>query len=325
MTTLPDLTGSSILGGEYELLEQIGTGAVGTVYRAFQIRLERDVAVKVMPNSPSDEDDHVRRFHREAKTIAKLQHPHIIPIYDFGNETGMSYIVMPLLAGGSLQHWVSDRRRTLPTLEQTGDLLLKVASALDCAHQSGVIHRDIKPSNILFDHSGHPYLVDFGIAKVAFATTKLTDTGTTLGTPTYMAPEQWAADEASPQTDQYGVGIIAYLLTTGQLPFRGKGLMELMNMHMKQTPPDPCDILSGLPADLGDVLNVALAKHPDDRFPSVTAFAKTYEYVIREGSLQVSDRADKMELDEVRTMMFDPDELAMMHEDTVTGRMSDAG
>jgi serine/threonine-protein kinase len=307
------------------LVERIGTGGVGTVYRAYQARLERDVAIKVMPNSHLDEEDQLKRFRREAKTIAKLQHPHIIPIYDFGVEPGISYIVMPLLAGGSLQDWVSDAGRSLPSLGRVAELLRAIGSALDWAHKIGIVHRDIKPSNILFDEGGNPYLVDFGIAKVGFATTKLTETGTTMGTPTYMAPEQWAAMEASASTDQYAVGIIAYLLTTGRLPFQAKGLLHLMNMHMKDFPTPPHDIRQGLPSDLGDVLNVALAKHPDDRFPSVTAFAKTFEYVVREGSLQMSGHAEKMAVgDEVNTLMFDAADLSMMHEDTIT-EMSDFG
>lgn len=318
MSALPNLAGST-LGGEYELVERIGTGAVGTVYHAYQTRLERDVAIKVMPSSQPDTDDYIKRFRREAKTIAKLQHPHIIPIYDYDAEQGINYLVMPLLAGGSLQDFVSDPKRTLPSLERIAELLKAMGSALDWAHENGVVHRDIKPSNILFDRAGNPYLVDFGIAKVAEAT-KLTETGTTMGTPTYMAPEQWAATDASPATDQYAIGIITYLLTTGRLPFRSRSLLELMNMHMKELPAPPHEVRQGLPSDLSDVLNVALAKHPDDRFPSVTAFAKTYEYVVREGSLQMTGHAEKMLVgDEINTVMFDPDELSMLHEDTITG------
>ena len=190
--TLQDLTGQ--IFGQYELRQLIGVGGMGAVYRGFQANLEREVAIKVLSTAFASETGYVERFYREAKTAAALEHAHIVPVYDYGIQRDISYVVMRLLAGGTLAERVRfcrERERSLPAPGEVGELLRQVASALDYAHSQGVIHRDIKPSNIMFDQQGNAYLVDFGIAKLMEATSSLTGTGVAMGTPIYMPPEQW--------------------------------------------------------------------------------------------------------------------------------------
>lgn len=280
---VPKLLGQTL--GEYKLLECIGTGGAGAVYRAYHGRLNRDVAVKVLPAPLESDDRLVKRFEREAKIISQLQHPHIISVFDFGVAHDYHYLVMPLLKGGSLEDRILNPDIGHMEPSEVADVLLALGKALDFAHSHGVVHRDVKPSNVMFDGDGNVYLADFGTARLAAATSKLTETGTTLGTPAFMAPEQWAGNQAVGATDQYALGIMAYQLITGRSPFQADTLVQLMHQHMGAYPPPLHQVRLDLPEDLAIVVNVALAKHPEDRFPSVTAFAKTFAYVIKEGHL----------------------------------------
>ncbi|HRF95377.1 MAG TPA: serine/threonine-protein kinase, partial [Aggregatilineales bacterium] len=166
--------------GQYELRELLGVGGMGSVYRGFQTALKREVAVKVLPSTLAQQPGYIERFTREAETSAALEHPHIVPIVDYGTQRGISYVVMRLLTGGTLAERINQAqadKRGLPSLGETAKLLRELASALDYAHNRGVIHRDIKTSNVMFDNQGNSYLVDFGIAKLMNATNKLTGTG----------------------------------------------------------------------------------------------------------------------------------------------------
>ncbi|HEX3054011.1 MAG TPA: serine/threonine-protein kinase, partial [Aggregatilineaceae bacterium] len=194
---------SGTILGQYELRDLIGIGGMGTVYRGFQAGLRREVAVKVMSPQLALHPGYLERFNREAQTAASLVHHHIIPIHDYGTQQGYSYIVMRLLTGGTLAQRME--QGSLPSISETVELLKQLASALDYAHSQGVIHRDIKPSNIMFDNQGTAYLVDFGIAKLTEATQALTSSGTAMGTPAYMSPEQWRAEELTPAVDQYAL------------------------------------------------------------------------------------------------------------------------
>ncbi len=272
-----DLTGHSL--GQYELRELLGRGGMGAVYRAHQQALKRAVAVKVLPAALAADPDFVARFTREAETAASLEHPHIIPVYDYGVEDGTSYIVMRLLTGGTLADRLAAREASgapLPSLGEIAGLLTQLAGAFDYAHQQGVIHRDIKPSNIMFDTHGNAFLVDFGIAKLLEHTSALTATGAVLGTPLYMAPEQWRAEQPVPATDQYALGVTIYQLLTGQVPFHAPTPYGLMHKHLNETPAPPHTLRPHLPPALAVSLERALAKSPAERFPSVTAFAQTF-------------------------------------------------
>ncbi len=273
-----DLTGHTL--GQYELRELLGRGGMGAVYRAYQRTLKRAVAVKVLPAALAADADFVARFTREAETAASLEHPHIIPVYDYGVEGGTSYIVMRLLSGGTLADRMAQREASgapLPSLGEIARLLSQLAGAFDYAHQQGVIHRDIKPSNIMFDTHGNAFLVDFGIAKLLEHTSALTATGAVLGTPLYMAPEQWRAERPVPATDQYALGVTIYQLLTGQVPFQAPTPYGLMHKHLHETPTPPHVLRPHLPAALAASLERALSKSPGERFPSVTAFAQTFE------------------------------------------------
>ncbi len=269
--------------GQYELRELLGMGGMGAVYRAYQKALNRAVAVKILPASLAMEKDFVERFHREAETVAVLEHPHIIPVYDYGVQEGTSYIVMRLLTGGTLADRFTRRdvkHQPLPTLNDIADLLNQLAGAFDYAHSLGIIHRDIKPNNIMFDNQGNAFLVDFGIAKLLQATGSLTVTGAVLGTPSYMAPEQWRSEQPVPATDQYALGVTIYQLMTGRVPFEAPTPYGLMLKHINEPPTAPHLIRPDLPEAPTLVLARALAKTPEERFPTVTAFAQAFERAI---------------------------------------------
>jgi len=276
-----NLTGQML--GQYELRELLGVGGMGSVYRGFQTTLKREVAVKVLPSTLAQQTGYMERFTREAETAAALEHPHIVPIVDYGTQRGVSYVVMRLLTGGTLAERINHAQfenRGMPSLGETAKLLRELASALDYAHNRGVIHRDIKTSNVMFDNQGNAYLVDFGIAKLMHATNKLTGTGVAVGTPTYMAPEQWAGEEVFPATDQYSLGVLAYIAVTGREPFEASTPFQLLNKHLHEMP-TPLTVLRGdLPPSLDLVLARALAKDPKARFPTCTAFAQAFESAI---------------------------------------------
>lgn len=279
--TLQDLTGQ--IFGQYELRQLIGVGGMGAVYRGFQANLEREVAIKVLSTALASETGYIERFYREAKTAAALEHAHIVPVYDYGIQRDISYVIMRLLAGGTLAERVRfclERERSLPAPSEVGELLRQVASALDYAHSQGVIHRDIKPSNIMFDNQGNAYLVDFGIAKLMEATSSLTGTGVAMGTPIYMPPEQWRSENLAPAADQYALAATVYGLLTGRAPYEASTPFGLMHKHLNETPTPVHLRRPGLPESVSAVLERALAKASGDRFATVTAFAQAYTSAI---------------------------------------------
>ncbi len=261
---------------KYQMIELAGSGGMGTVYRAHQPNLRRDVALKLLPPAIASEGGYKERFQREAQTAAALEHAHIVPVYDYGNHGGIYYVVMRLLTGGSLAQRLEHAEQTdgqLPSLAETVEVIKRLALALDYAHSRGVIHRDIKASNVMFDQQGSPFLVDFGIAKLVGSNTNLTGTGVTMGTPSYMAPEQWRGESVTSTTDQYALGVMTYTMITGRMPFEGQTPFALMHKHLNEPPTPPQIWRSELNEDIKTVLDTAMAKAPRDRFPSVTAFA----------------------------------------------------
>lgn len=276
MGLMPDLRGSTL--GQYEIRGKIGEGGMAAVYRAYQPLLDREVAIKVLPSALAAQDaQYEARFRREAATAAALEHPHIVPIIEYGTQDGISFVVMRLLKGGSLRDRIALRQQNetdLPNLTEVVALVRQIAAALDYAHTRNVIHRDIKPSNIMFDEAGSPYVVDFGIAKVLDAAEHLTEKGQTIGTPSYMAPEQWRAEAPVPATDQYAVGILTYALLTGHTPFESPTPYGLMHLHLNQPAPSLMILRDDLPPMVDDAIQRAIAKRPDDRYDTVTAFAE---------------------------------------------------
>ncbi|MBZ0300133.1 MAG: protein kinase [Anaerolineae bacterium] len=278
--------------GQYELIELIGMGGMGAVYRAHQPSLRRDVALKLLPPAIASEANYAERFQREAQTAARLEHAHIVPVYDYGNQGGIYYVVMRMLTGGSLAQRLEQAEQTdgrLPSLSETAEVLKALARALDYAHSRGVIHRDIKASNVMFDDQGSPFLVDFGIAKLVGANTNLTGTGMTMGTPSYMAPEQWRGESVTATTDQYALGVMTYIMVTGRLPFEGQTPYALMHKHLSEEPTPPQIWRSELPEPVKDVLYTAMAKVPRDRFPSVRAFADAFAEAVKDVPAATTD------------------------------------
>jgi serine/threonine protein kinase len=273
---MPNLIGQSL--GRYHSLEQLGEGGMATVYRAYDTRLERDVAIKVIRRDafPPDQLDRIlKRFEREAKALARLSHPNIVKVHDFGEYEGAPYLVMEYLPGGTLKE-----KMGMPTSWQAAaSLLIPVAHALNYAHLQGILHRDVKPANILITATGEPMLTDFGIAKILDIkeTNTLTGTGVGIGTPEYMAPEQCVGGSVDARADVYSLGIIFYELVIGRKPYTADTPMAVVIKQINEPLPPPRQFVPGLPDKVERVLLKVLSKEPDNRFPDMGAFATALE------------------------------------------------
>ena len=221
--------------GDYELLEEVGRGGQGVVFRARQKSLNRTVALKVISLGQWASEAHLKRFRREAEAAASLDHPGIVPIYEVGERDGSCYFSMKFVEGGQLDEVV---RRTPMSIRQAAELIAKVARTVHYAHEHGILHRDIKPGNILLDKNGEPHLTDFGLARLLDTQSSVTRTMDVLGTPSYMAPEQAAGEttKLSKATDVYGLGAVLYQLLTGQPPFAGGTTYETIRL-LRDTEP----------------------------------------------------------------------------------------
>lgn len=261
-----------MLGG-YRLLERIGRGGMGDVYRAQHLRLGREAAIKVLHAHLASDPDFLRRFEREAASVARLEHPSILPVWEYGEQEGSPYLVTPLLRGGNL----ADRlRREGLTPDEIGSYLREMASALDYAHQQGLIHRDVKPANMLLGNQpGRLLLADFGIAKVFGAGESLTRTGVGLGTAEYMAPEQFQG-QADRRSDLYALGVVLYQMLTGHVPFSGTTPYEIITKHLQAALPPVRQFNPTVPPALEAVVARALARNPDERYQSGAALAAAF-------------------------------------------------
>ncbi len=262
-----------VLLERYQILDSLGKGGMASVYRAFDTRLDCEVALKVIRSDfiPRSSEKILRqRFEREAKVVARLSHPNIIKVLDFGEDEGNPYLVMEYIKGRTLRSFLSERKQ-IPASEAI-QLLQPIAEALGYSHAQGVIHRDIKPSNILLTESGRPLLSDFGIAKILEAdiTQDLTGTNTAIGTPEYMAPEQITSTTADERTDLYALGIVFYELISGKRPFEAETPLEVMVKQSRDPIPRISGASIGKPKELNRFLERALAKKPDDRFQNAS-------------------------------------------------------
>lgn len=258
--------------GPYEIREEIGRGGMATVYRAYQASVEREVAVKIILKSIAD-DHAVQRFQREARLIARLEHPHILPIYDFDGGYEPPYIVMRFLDGGTLKEVM--KQGHLP-LDEIAYLLRQVGMALDYAHRQGIVHRDVKPSNIMIDRDGNAFVTDFGIARmVAVSGSHVTDSGAIVGTPDYMSPEQARGNsDIDARADIYSLGIVLFEALTGQLPFVSDIPMDVIMQQINEPAPAVCDGNPSLPLELNEILGRALAKDREKRYASMNEFVE---------------------------------------------------
>ena len=248
---------------------------MATVYEAYDRRLERAVALKVLPPEFLHDGTFAKRFENEARVIAKLEHPNIVPIYASGIDEGIPWMGMRLLAGGNMGTLLENGR---PALSFAVQMLRDVADALDYAHARGVVHRDIKPTNILRDGSGRMCVADFGLAQMLEGGPGLTRTGTLVGTPQYMAPEQVLGNQADHRSDIYSLGIVAYEMFVGHVPFKGDSPVAVLLKHVNDSVPTPRD--GFLPSLLMPAIQKALAKDPGDRWPSAGAFVAALEAAV---------------------------------------------
>src|SRR5919197_4843017 len=256
--------------GPYQIQEVLGRGGMGIVYLGYHAALDRLVAVKVM-NSVVWDAASAARFPREARTIARLSHPNIVSVFDFGEHEGVPWMVVEYMPGGNLGEALLAGESFSP--QETLLLLRGVAAALDYAHGAGVVHRDVKPSNVLISKDGAPVIADFGLSKIA-QEASLTASGTVSGTPTFMAPEQATGAPAGPQADQYALAVMAYLLLTGRYPFEGSNPVELLYQHVHAQPPAASAQNSRLTANVDAALGRGLAKQPHDRWPNCGTFVE---------------------------------------------------
>jgi serine/threonine-protein kinase len=257
---------------DYELQEELGRGGMGVVYRARQMSLQRDVAVKLILRGTLASLDDLARFQAEAEAAGRLQHPHIVPIYEVANHQGQCYFSMQLVEGETLAAKLADG--PLPAAE-AARLISTVARAIHYAHTQGVIHRDLKPANILIDAAGEPHVTDFGLAKQLDAGTSLTRSGAVLGTPAYMAPELASGDRGTigPASDVYSLGTILYALLTGRPPFQGPSPVDTVLMVLEQDPLPPRLLNRKLDRDLEMIVLKCLQKPPELRYASAAALA----------------------------------------------------
>jgi len=262
---------SAALGGQYDIEGEIGRGGMSVVYRARDRRLNRPVAIKVLPPELAHDAAIRTRFTREAQMAAQLTHPHIVPIYDVGEQDGLAYFVMAIVHGGNLATLLT--REPRQPIEEARRLLAEIADALAYAHLRGVIHRDIKPDNILLDESsGRAMVTDFGIARAMEGSSRLTATGIAVGTPAYMSPEQALGDrEVDGRSDIYSLGVLGYQMLTGRLPFSAGNSMALLLKHVSETPRPIGELRSDAPKSIREALERALMKSPEDRWPTAVS------------------------------------------------------
>jgi len=261
--------------GRYEVKSELGRGGMATVYRAFDPRFDREVAIKVLPREMMHDPQFRSRFEREIKMIASLEHPAIVPVYDVGDEDGQPYFVMRFMTGGSLSNLIE--QGSIP-IQDTAHIIEKIAQGLSHAHRKGIIHRDLKPDNILFDENGEPFISDFGVAKLSESASNLTGSGV-IGTPAYMSPEQAQGTDIDMRSDVYGLGVIVYQMLSGHQPYSADTPMGVVVKHITEPVPEILKVLPNLPPDVDAIIKTAMAKNRDERYPNTIELAKDLNVV----------------------------------------------
>ena len=309
---MTDLIGMDV--GRYHIVEQLGEGGMATVYKAYDTRLEREVAIKFIRTdqfAPAMLETILKRFDREAKALAKLSHSNIVGVIDYGEYNGAPYLVMEYLPGGTLKQRIV---KPIPWQEAVRTLL-PMARALDFAHRQGMIHRDVKASNILITADGDPMLTDFGIAKILDVEEgqTLTGTGMGVGTPEYMAPEQWVG-KVTAQSDIYSLGVVFYEMLTGRKPYSADTPAAILIKQTNNPMPLPSQYIPNLPDAVEKVLFKALAKQPEDRYSTMGAFANALGdllHVDSSQSTQVQKTTTELPPESSRTLIRSDDQIAL--------------
>jgi len=274
--------------GSYKITEQLGHGGMATVWKAYHAPLERYVAIKVLHPVFVDDAAFLERFHKEAKIVARLVHPHIVPVYDFSEEEGMPYLVMRYVEGETLKTVL--RRGSLP-LRRILKILRPVGEALAYAHGQGVLHRDIKPSNIMETPEGEVFLTDFGLARMMEDVDLAFSRDMMVGTPQYISPEQVRGEELDRGTDIYSLGIVLFETLTERVPFEGDTAQAIIRAQIFSPPPRPSHFVPTIPESVERVVLKALAKDRGDRYRSVEEMMAALESAAQESGLSLPERA----------------------------------
>jgi hypothetical protein len=289
---MEDALGGQTLG-QYRLMARLGRGGMATVYKAYQPSLDRYVAVKVLSTFLAQDPDFTDRFEQEAKAIAKLNHPNILPVHDYGQEGELIYIVMRYVEGGTLQDMMLGQPMDLDTAVE---ITAQMGGALDYAHQRGIVHRDVKPSNVLMADGNWALLSDFGLARIIGASTRITKAGVGMGTPDYIAPEQARGASVDGRSDIYSLAIVLFEMLTGRVPFEGDTSLVVLYKHVTDPPPPPREINPDIPEAVERVVLKALAKDPVDRFQRVGEMVTALQKAVAGGPVvtaAVSLEADR--------------------------------
>jgi serine/threonine protein kinase len=258
---------------QYQIVRELGRGGMATVYLARQLNMNRQVAIKILPRIFLHDPQFIERFKREVQLIAELEHPHILPVYDFGEYEGIPFIVMRYLAGGSLRDLINDG---LPPLDDLRRPFEQLCSALDFAHGEGIIHRDLKPSNVMLDDHGNAYLSDFGIAQILQDAGRLTGSAV-IGTPAYMSPEQAEGRPLDARSDVYALGVVLFEMVTGREPFQADTPMAMLLKQITEPMPSPRAYRPDLPDAVDRVILRATLKDPAARYPSALEFSRALD------------------------------------------------
>jgi serine/threonine protein kinase len=286
-----------LIGGRYEVEDLVGTGGMSSVYRARDTVLERRVALKILHQHFTDDPEYVERFRREARAIARLNHPNIVTVIDRGELDNHQFIVFEHVPGENLKDFVR-RRGPLP-VEEALALTAQIARGLAFAHEHGVVHRDVKPQNVLLDGSGTAKVTDFGIARSLDPGEGLTETGTLLGTSEYISPEQASGQRVDARSDQYSLGVVLYELLTGEPPYSGDNFMAVAMKHVRDPVPGVRERRPDVPASVEAVVSRAMAKRPEDRFSSTEDMLAALETAVEaepslsEGATGVIPRSER--------------------------------
>ncbi len=267
--------------GPYRIISQVGRGGMANVYKAYQPSVDRYVAIKVLPSQLAESKEFATRFHQEARIIAMLEHPHILPVFDYGESDGVAYFVMRYLDAGTLRDRM-EVGRPLP-LNEIDRIFTQLAEALSYAHAHGVVHRDLKPANALIDSYGNIFLTDFGIAKLLeSASPRLTQTDAIMGTPAYISPEQAQGNPVDQRSDIYSLGIILYEMATGRVPFVADTPLAVLFKHISDPLPPPSSVKSDIAEPIEQVILKALAKDPQDRFATASDFVAAWKHALEQ-------------------------------------------